>query len=42
MRKGYGLLFKQRYPAELYAWMNEIRQEAYIKINNPDYVLEAN
>lgn len=41
-QKAYGLLFKQRYPAELYAWMNEIRQEAYIKINNPDYVLEAN
>jgi len=39
-QKAYGMLFKQRFPAELYAWMNEIRQEAYIKINNPDYILE--
>jgi len=41
-QKAYGILFKQRFPAELYAWMNEIRQEAYIKINNPDYVMDAN
>lgn len=41
-QKAYSLLFKQRFPAELYAWMNEIRQEAYIKINNPDYVMDEN
>ena len=39
-QKAYGILFKQRFPAEVYAWMNEIRQEAYIKINNPDYVMD--
>ncbi|WP_022940224.1 peptidylprolyl isomerase SurA [Psychromonas hadalis] len=39
-QKAYGLLFKQRFPAEVYAWMNEIRQEAYIKINNPDYITD--
>jgi len=39
-QKAYGILFKQRFPAELYAWMNEIRQEAYIKIYNPDYILD--
>ncbi|WP_413699705.1 peptidylprolyl isomerase [Psychromonas sp. KJ10-10] len=39
-QKAYGILFNQRFPAEVYAWMNEIRQEAYIKINNPDYVLD--
>lgn len=41
-QKAYILLFKQRFPAEVYAWLNEIRQEAYIKINNPDYILEEN
>lgn len=40
-QKAYGILFKQRFPAEVYAWMNEIRQEAYIKINNPKYILDA-
>jgi peptidyl-prolyl cis-trans isomerase SurA len=40
-QKAYGILFKQRFPAEVYAWMNEIRQEAYIKINNPDYIMET-
>jgi len=40
-QKAYAILFKQRFPAEVYAWMNEIRQEAYIKINNPDYIIEA-
>ncbi len=40
-QKAYGILFKQRFPAEVYAWMNEIRQEAYIKINNPNYIIEA-
>ena len=40
-QKAYGILFKQRYPAELYAWMNELRQEAYIKINNPKYVIDS-
>jgi len=39
-QRAYGILFKQRFPAEVYAWMNEIRQEAYIKINNPDYIIE--
>ncbi|MEI6897809.1 MAG: peptidylprolyl isomerase SurA [Psychromonas sp.] len=39
-QKAYGILFKQRFPAELYAWMNEIRQEAYIQINNPDYAMD--
>lgn len=41
-QKAYGILFKQRFPAELYAWMNELRQEAYIKINNPAYVMDDN
>jgi len=40
-QKAYGILFKQRFPAEVYAWMNELRQEAYIKINNPDYIIKA-
>lgn len=40
-QKAYSILFKQRFPAELYAWMNELRQEAYIKINNPDYILDS-
>lgn len=40
-QKAYGILFKQRFPAEVYAWMNEIRQEAYIKINNPDYIMDG-
>ena len=40
-QKAYAILFKQRFPAEVYAWMNEIRQEAYIKINNPNYIIEA-
>lgn len=39
-QKAYGILFKQRFPAEVYAWMNEIRQEAYIKINNPEYIMD--
>jgi peptidyl-prolyl cis-trans isomerase SurA len=39
-QKAYSILFRQRFPAEAYAWLNEIRQEAYIKINNPDYVVE--
>lgn len=40
-QKAYGMLFKQRFPGEVYSWMNEIRQEAYIKINNPDYVMDV-
>ena len=40
-QKAYSILFKQRFPAEVYSWMNEIRQEAYIKINNPNYMIEA-
>jgi len=40
-QKAYSILFKQRYPSELYTWMNEIRQEAYIKINNPDYIMDS-
>jgi len=39
-QKAYSMLFQQRFPAEVYAWMNEIRQEAYIKINNPNYIIE--
>lgn len=39
-QKAYGIIYKQRFPAELYAWMNELRQEAYIKINNPNYILD--
>ncbi|WP_372883225.1 peptidylprolyl isomerase SurA [Psychromonas sp.] len=39
-QKAYSMLFQQRFPAEVYAWMNEIRQEAYIKINNPKYIIE--
>ncbi|MEH6454557.1 MAG: peptidylprolyl isomerase, partial [Psychromonas sp.] len=40
-QRAYGILFQQRYNTEVYTWINEIRQEAYIKINNPDYVLEV-
>jgi len=40
-QKAYSILFKQRFPAEAYSWINEIRQEAYIKINNPNYIIEA-
>tara|TARA_R110001583_G_scaffold11613_9_gene52248 strand:+ start:43147 stop:44463 length:1317 start_codon:yes stop_codon:yes gene_type:complete len=39
-QKAYSLLFRQRFPAEAYAWLNEIRQEAYIKITNPAYIIE--
>ncbi len=39
-QKAYSMLFRQRFPAEAYAWLNEIRQEAYIKINNPAYIIE--
>jgi len=39
-QKAYSMLFQQRFPAEVYAWMNEIRQEAYIKINNPNNIIE--
>lgn len=39
-QKAYGILYKQRFPAEVYAWMNELRQEAYIKINNPNYIMD--
>ncbi|MDA7746846.1 peptidylprolyl isomerase SurA [Psychromonas sp.] len=39
-QKAYSLLFRQRFPAEVYAWLNEIRQEAYIKIINPKYIIE--
>lgn len=39
-QKAYSMLFRQRFPSEAYAWINEIRQEAYIKINNPDYIIE--
>ena len=39
-QKAYTMIFRQRFPAEAYAWLNEIRQEAYIKINNPDYIIE--
>lgn len=40
-RKAYNLLFKQRFPIEVYAWLNEIRQQAYIKINNPNYIIKT-
>lgn len=40
-QKAYAILFKQRFPAEVQSWMNELRQEAYIKINNPNYIIEA-
>ena len=39
-QKAYGILFNQRFPSEAAAWINEIRQQAYIKINNPDYIIE--
>lgn len=39
-QKAYGILFNQRFPSEAAAWINEIRQQAYIKINNPAYILE--
>lgn len=38
-QKAYSMLFRQRFPAEAYAWLNEIRQEAYIKITNPAYII---
>jgi len=41
-QKAYSMIFRQRFPAEAYSWLNEIRQEAYIKINNPDYIIEEN
>ena len=40
-QKAYYILFKQRFPEETYTWINEIRQEAYIKINNPNYIIKA-
>ena len=39
-QKAYGVLFNQRFPSEAAAWINEIRQQAYIKINNPAYIFE--
>jgi len=39
-QKAFGILFNQRFPAEAAAWINEIRQQGYIKINNPDYIIE--
>ncbi|WP_413692819.1 peptidylprolyl isomerase SurA [Psychromonas sp. KJ10-2] len=39
-QKAYNLIYRQRFPAEAYAWLNELRQEAYIKIVNPDYIIE--
>lgn len=40
-QKAYSILFQRRFPAEAYAWLNEIRQKAYIKINNPNYIIKA-
>ena len=40
-QKAYSIIFKQRFPAEAYSWINEIRQEAYIKIINPNYIIKA-
>lgn len=40
-QRAYGILFQQRFQSEVYAWINEIRQEAYIKIINPDNALET-
>lgn len=39
-QKAYNLIYRQRFPAEAYAWLNELRQEAYIKITNPEYIIE--
>ena len=39
-QKAYNILFGQRFPSEAAAWINEIRQQAYIKINNPEYIFE--
>lgn len=39
-QKAYNLIFRKRFPTEAYAWINELRQEAYIKINNPNYIIE--
>lgn len=39
-QKAYGILFNQRFPSEASAWLNEIRQQAYVKINNADYIFE--
>ena len=41
-QKAYNILYRQRFPYEAYAWLNEIRQEAYVKISNPDYIIEEN
>jgi peptidyl-prolyl cis-trans isomerase SurA len=40
-RRAYNILFKQRFPIEVYAWLNEIRQQAYIKITNPNYIIKT-
>jgi len=39
-QKAFNILFSQRFPSEAAAWINEIRQQAYIKINNPEYIFE--
>lgn len=39
-QRAYSIIYRQRFPAEAYAWINELRQEAYIKITNPDYIIE--
>jgi len=39
-QRAYSILLQQRFPSEAYAWLNEIRQEAYIKITNPNYIIE--
>ena len=40
-QKAFSILFNQRFPKEAYTWLNELREEAYIKINNPEYIIEA-
>lgn len=40
-RRAYNILVQQRFPAEVYAWLNEIRQQAYIKIINPKYIIKT-
>ena len=40
-QKAYSILYRQRFPAEAAVWLNELREEAYIKIMNPDYIIKA-
>ncbi|WP_354625043.1 peptidylprolyl isomerase SurA [Psychromonas sp. MME2] len=40
-QKAYSIIYRQRFPAEAAVWLNELREEAYIKIMDPDYMIKA-